>query len=63
MHPPRTFSEFPPNTVIEMMHSSAEAFDAWKAIKVPGADKAKLPTLEAVTVGRICEEFGGKHYD
>ena len=34
-----------------------------KAIKVPGADKAKLPTLKAITVGRICEEFGGKHYD
>ena len=33
------------------------------AIKAPGADRTKLPTLDAVTVGRICEELGGKHYE
>jgi large subunit ribosomal protein L13 len=36
---------------------------AEKAIRVPGADAAKLPNLKRVTLGRICEELGGKHYE
>lgn len=40
--PPRTVREFPPNTIIEMMHSDAEAFAAWKQLKVPGGFSAYL---------------------
>jgi len=40
--PPQTFHEFPENTIIEMMHSDAEAFDAWKEIKVPAGFSAYL---------------------
>lgn len=32
-------------------------------IRVPGADATKLPNLKRLTIGRICEELGGKHYD
>jgi large subunit ribosomal protein L13 len=32
------------------------------SMRVPGADASKLPNLKRVTVGRICEELGGKHY-
>lgn len=42
VRPPRTFSEFPPNVVVEMMDSSAESFEAWQAIKVPGGFSAYL---------------------
>jgi len=34
-----------------------------KAVTAPGADASKLPNMKRVTVGRICEELGGKHYD
>jgi hypothetical protein len=40
--PPQTFREFPENTIIEMMHSDAEAFAAWKQLKVPGGFSAYL---------------------
>ncbi len=33
-----------------------------EAVRAPGADAAKLPNLKRLTTGRICEEFGGKHY-
>ena len=42
VRPPQTFSEFPENTIIEMMNSSAESFQAWNAIKVPGGYSAYL---------------------
>jgi hypothetical protein len=42
VHPPRTFTEFPSNTIVEMMDSTAKSFDAWKAIKVPGGFSAYL---------------------
>lgn len=32
-------------------------------ITLPGADAAKLPNLKRLTVGRICEELGGKRYE
>ncbi len=35
-NPPRTFSEFPENTSIEMSRTLDKDFDAWKNIKVPG---------------------------
>jgi len=34
-----------------------------KTVRVPGADASKLPNLKRLTIGRICEELGGKHYD
>jgi hypothetical protein len=40
--PPRTFSEFPANTIIEMMDSTEKSFAAWKNIKVPGGYSAYL---------------------
>ncbi|MGB8166892.1 MAG: DUF4838 domain-containing protein [Chthoniobacteraceae bacterium] len=40
--PPQTFREFPKNTIIEMMHSDAEAFAAWKQLAVPGGFSAYL---------------------
>jgi len=40
--PPQSFREFPENTIIEMMHSDAEAFAAWKQIQVPGGFSAYL---------------------
>jgi hypothetical protein len=40
--PPRSFREFPENTIIEMMHSDEEAFAAWKQLKVPGGFSAYL---------------------
>lgn len=64
-HPPRTFSEFPPNTVIEMMHSTADAFDEWRAIKAPGGFSAYLYTWGSThflgitpmnTVSKIAEQ-------
>ena len=36
VRPPQTFTEFPENTIVEMMNSSAESFQAWKHIKIPG---------------------------
>lgn len=42
VRPPQTFTEFPENTVIEMMDSSAASFEAWKHIKVPGGYSAYL---------------------
>lgn len=33
--PPKTFSEFPDNVIIEMCRYSQADFDAWKSIKVP----------------------------
>jgi len=42
VRPPQTFTEFPKNTVIEMMDSSAASFEAWKQIKVPGGYSAYL---------------------
>lgn len=42
VRPPQTFTEFPENTVIEMMDSSAASFEAWKQIKVPGGYSAYL---------------------
>ena len=42
IQPPETFREFPENTIIEMMHSDAEAFAAWKQLKVPGGFSAYL---------------------
>ena len=42
VRPPQTFTEFPENTIIEMMHSDAESFEAWKPIKVPGGYSAYL---------------------
>ena len=33
-----------------------------KTMRVPGADASKLPNMKRVTLGRICEELGGKHY-
>ena len=32
-------------------------------VRVPGADASKLPNRKRVTIGRICAEFGGKHYE
>ncbi len=32
-------------------------------VRAPGADAAKLPNRKRVTIGRICAEFGGKHYE
>lgn len=40
--PPQSFREFPENTIIEMMHSDAAAFAAWKQLKVPGGFSAYL---------------------
>lgn len=40
--PPQSFREFPENTIIEMMHSDAEAFAMWKQLKVPGGFSAYL---------------------
>ena len=40
--PPQSFRDFPANTIIEMMHSDAEAFAAWKQLKVPGGFSAYL---------------------
>lgn len=40
--PPQTFRDFPENTIIEMMHSDAEAFAAWKQLNVPGGFSAYL---------------------
>ncbi|MBX7209044.1 MAG: DUF4838 domain-containing protein [Verrucomicrobiaceae bacterium] len=40
--PPQTIRDFPENTIIEMMHSDAEAFAAWKQLKVPGGFSAYL---------------------
>ena len=59
--PPRTFNEFPPNTIIEMMHSSEESFEAWKAIKVPGGFSAYLYNwgalhLKGLTVVQIAAQ-------
>ena len=34
--PPKTFSEFPPNVVIELSRYSEEDFKDWQKIKVPG---------------------------
>ncbi len=34
---------------------------AEKTMRAPGADASKLPNLKRVTLGRICEELGGKH--
>ncbi len=34
-----------------------------EAIRVPGADANKLPNLKYLTIGKICEELGGKHHD
>ncbi len=34
--PPRTFGEFPENTIIEMMTSTQKNFKEWEKIKVPG---------------------------
>ena len=42
VQPPQSFREFPENTVIEMMHSDAESFAAWKQLKVPGGFSAYL---------------------
>jgi len=42
IQPPQTFREFPENTIIEMMHSDAEAFATWKQLKVPGGFSAYL---------------------
>lgn len=40
--PPQSFREFPENTIIEMMHADAEAFAAWRQLKVPGGFSAYL---------------------
>lgn len=32
-------------------------------VRVAGADATKLPNLNYLTVGKICEELGGKHYE
>ncbi len=32
------------------------------AVRVPGAEATKLPNLQRITLGRLCEELGGKHY-
>lgn len=34
-----------------------------KAVRVPGADASKLPNLKKITIGQLCTEFGGKHYE
>ena len=34
--PPKTFSEFPPNVVIELSRYTPEDFEKWSKIKVPG---------------------------
>ncbi|MEO6740201.1 MAG: DUF4838 domain-containing protein [Chthoniobacteraceae bacterium] len=59
--PPRTFNEFPPNTIIEMMDSSEKAFEAWKTIKVPGGYSAYLYNwgalhLKGLTVAQIAAQ-------
>lgn len=59
--PPRTFNEFPPNTIIEMMDSSEKSFEAWKAIKAPGGFSAYLYNwgalhLKGMTVAQIAEQ-------
>jgi hypothetical protein len=41
-NPPRTFSAFPANTMIEMTRTSEKDFDAWKDVKVPGGFNAYL---------------------
>lgn len=38
-------------------------FQQERAVKVPGADKSKLPNVKYVTIGRIVKELGGKHYE
>ena len=36
VRPPKTFSEFPPNTIIQLAHSDEASFERWSKIKVPG---------------------------
>jgi len=31
--------------------------------RVPGAEASKLPNLKCLTIGKICEELGGKKYE
>jgi large subunit ribosomal protein L13 len=40
----------------------AEFTDA-ELVRVPGAEASKLPNLKSLTIGKICEELGGKHYE
>lgn len=65
IQPPQTFREFPENTIIEMMHSDAEAFAAWNQLKVPGGFSAYLYNwgnfhlvglTPLTTVGMIAEQ-------
>lgn len=65
IQPPQTFREFPENTIIEMMHSDAEAFATWKQLKVPGGFSAYLYNwgnfhlvglTPLTTVGMIAEQ-------
>ncbi|MBN8417492.1 MAG: DUF4838 domain-containing protein [Verrucomicrobia bacterium] len=65
IQPPQTFREFPENTIIEMMHSDAEAFATWQQLKVPGGFSAYLYNwgnfhlvglTPLTTVGMIAEQ-------
>lgn len=40
-----------------------EEFKADALVRVPGADASKLPNLKFISVARISEEFGGRHYE
>ncbi len=31
--------------------------------RAPGAEASKLPSLQRVTLARVCEEIGGRHYE
>jgi large subunit ribosomal protein L13 len=37
-------------------------FKEQKTLRVPGAEASKLPNLKRITVGKICEELGGRQY-
>lgn len=38
-------------------------FEKEELFRVPGADASKLPNLKRLTIAKICEELGGKHYE
>ncbi len=65
LRPPQTFTDFPENTIIEMMHTDAGAFDEWKGVNVPGGYSAYLYNwgnfhlvglTPLTTIGRIAEQ-------
>lgn len=61
-HAPKTLKEFPPNVIVELMGPTAEKFQEWKRIDVPGGFAAYLynwGTMQWVpwkTVPQIAEQ-------